>query len=128
MVTGLFLAAGDFVTTQREQVVRTELGVVGEQLAGEVAAADRLVQAGNSTSQLSLNTSLPRTVAGASYVIEVSNTGGGASQWLNLTTENPAVSVSVRLETETDLAPGRIQGGNVELRYDTGATQLEVRG
>lgn len=128
VITGLFLAAGDFVTSQREQVVRTELGVVGEQLAGEVAAADRLVQAGESTGQLSLNTSLPQTVAGASYVVEVANTGGGASQWINLSTQDPEVSVSVRLETETDLAPARIQGGHVEVRYDATANQLEVRG
>jgi hypothetical protein len=128
VITGLFLAAGDFVTSQREQVVRTELGVVGEQLAGEVVSADRLVRAGESTSTLSINASLPRTIAGAGYVVEVANTGGGASQWLNLTTRDPEVSVAVRLETATDLAPTRVQGGRIEIRYDPVADRLEVRG
>lgn len=124
-ITGLFLAAGDFVTQQREEVVRTELGVVGEQLAGEVLAADRLVQAGD-TGTLTLDTSLPDAVAGASYTIAVADTPTG--QWLNLTSQDPDITVTVRLETETPLDSDTVGGGRVSVVYDPGADHLEVRG
>lgn len=126
VITGLFLAAGDFVTEQREDVVRTELGVVGEQLAGEVGAADRLVQAGNETSRFSVNSSLPRTVAGSGYNVEVGN--GASNEWLNLSTTDPDVSVTIWLETETDLKADSVQGGHVSIVYDPDANRLEVRG
>jgi len=125
VVTGLLLAAGDFVTDQREGVVRTELGVVGEQLAGEVAAADRLVGSGD-TGALALDTSLPETVAGASYTIAVDDTVTG--QWLNLTSQDPDITVAVRLETETALDPDTVEGGQVRVVYDAGDDHLEVRG
>ena len=124
VITGLFLAAGDFVTNQREDVVRTELGVVGEQLADELVAADRLVQAGNTTNTLSVDVSMPATVAGADYVVEIGDTG--SSQWLNLTSSDPEVAVTVRLETETDVETGRVQGGRVSIVYESG--KLAVRG
>jgi len=124
-ITGLFLAAGDFVTDQREEVVRTELGVVGEQLAGEVLAADRLVQSGD-TGTLALETSLPDDVAGASYTVAVADTPTG--QWLNLTSQDPDITVTVRLETETPLEPDTVGGGRVSVVYDPGADHLEVRG
>ncbi|WP_164471522.1 DUF7266 family protein [Halosimplex salinum] len=126
VITGLLMAAGDFVTDQRRDVVRTELGVVGEQLAGEVSAADRLVRAGEPTGRFSANASLPSTVAGAGYNIEIGN--AGSSEWLNLSASDPDVSVEIRLETETDLKTDRIQGGRVSVVYDPSANRLEVRG
>jgi hypothetical protein len=125
VITGLLVAAGDFVTHQREEVVRTELGVVGEQLAGEVAAADRLVRASD-TESLSLNASLPETVAGASYTVAVDDTATG--EWLNLTSQDPDITVSVRLETETPLDPDTVGGGRIRVVYDPVAEHLEVRG
>lgn len=124
-ITGLFVAAGDFVTQQREGVVRTELGVVGEQLAGEVLAADRLVRAGD-TGTLALESSLPDDVAGSSYTVSVADTPTG--QWLNLTSQDPEITVAVRLETETPLDPDTVGGGRVRVVYDAGADHLEVRG
>lgn len=125
VITGLFLAGGDFVTSQRERVVRTELGVVGEQVAGEVAAADRLVQAGE-TSQLSVNASLPSTIAGSRYTVAVDDTG--TDRWVNVSTDDPEVTVSVRLRTETPLEPGAVDGGRLTVVYDPTGPNLEIRG
>ncbi|WP_436909966.1 DUF7266 family protein [Halosimplex marinum] len=135
VITGLLVTAGDFVTQQRSEVVRTELGVVGQQLAGDVVAADRLARAGASTETVAVNASLPGTVAGAGYNIEVADTGSG--QWLNLSTADPSVSVSVRFETDTAVATGSVSGGDVSVVYDEGEPgdpdepddpHLEVRG
>lgn len=125
LVTGLFAATGDFVTSQREDVVRTELGVVGEQLANKFVAADRLVQSNTQTTNLLVNASMPRRVAGASYNIEIEASGG--SHWLELTATNPDVSVNVKLNTETDIEEGRYEGGPLEIQYDQASDSLEVR-
>lgn len=124
VVTGLFAAAGDFVSEQRERVVRTELGVVGQQLASEVVAADRLVRAGDETRHLAVNATMPRRVAGTGYTVTVA--GAGGTHWLNLTTEDPPVSVSVRVETETDVATGSVDGGKIDVVYDPATDRLEV--
>lgn len=124
-VTGLVAAAGDFVNDQREQVVRTELDVVGEQLADRLVAADRLVQSGNQTDRLVVNATMPNRVAGVSYTVSVADTG--SSRWLNLTSHGPEVTVAVKLETETDLVENSISGGNVDIVYGPTADELEVR-
>lgn len=124
VLTGLTIAAADFVTGQREQVVRTELGVVGEQLVGEIVAADRLVQAGNQTSQLVVNASLPRRVVGTGYSVSVVN--GSPDQQLRLTTVDPEVSVTVAFTTESPVVTDSVDGGTITIRYDSDADQLEV--
>jgi hypothetical protein len=124
VITGLVAAAGDFVTSQREQVVRTELGVVGQQLAGELVAADRLVEAG-STDRLGLNVTLPRRVAGSAY--DVSVTAAGGTHWLNLSADDPDVTVAIRIETTTDVATGSVDGGTIDVVYDPGTDRLEVQ-
>lgn len=125
VVTGLFAAAGDFVTDRRGDVVRTELEVVGEQLTDKLLAADRLVQAGNRTDRLVMNASMPRRVAGASYTVSV--TQAGSSHWLNLTSNGIDASVAIKLDTRTDLATGSTDGGDVAIVYDPDDDQLEVR-
>lgn len=126
VVTGLFFAAGEFVTDQRERVVRTELGVVGQQLADEFVAADRLVQAGDSTGALSLDATLPATVTGTGYTVSVDS--AGSTRWINLTAADPSVTVSVQFETTTPIDPGSVGGGTVRIVYDPAAGHLEVRG
>ena len=125
VVTGLFAAAGDFVTSQREQVVRTELDVVGEQLTDKLVAADRLVQAGNDTERLVMNATMPDRVAGTHYTLSVTDTG--SSRWLNLTASEVDISVAIKLDTETTVATGSTGGGDVAIVYDPDTDQLEVR-
>lgn len=124
-VTGLVAAAGDFVNDQREQVVRTELDVVGEQLADRLVAADRLVQSGDQTDRLVVNATMPNRVAGVSYTVSVNDTG--SSRWLNLTSHGPEVTVPVKLDTRTDVANTSVSGGNIAIVYDPTADELEVR-
>ena len=122
VLVGLVAGAGEFVTDQREQVVRTQLNVVGQQLAGDLVAADRLVQSGETTETLELTADLPSTVAGTGYNVAVDPSG--PTQHLVLETTDPAVEVVVRVRTETALAPSGVSGGEVTIVYDSG--QLEV--
>ncbi|MFC7028484.1 hypothetical protein ACFQH8_15745 [Halomicroarcula sp. GCM10025710] len=42
LVTGLIIAGSGFVEDRREQVVREELTVIGQQIGADLARADRL--------------------------------------------------------------------------------------
>jgi len=126
VATVLFAAAGNFVADQRERVVRTELGVIGQQLADEVVAADRLARAGDDTETLVVNATMPQQVAGTSYTVTVAE--GGGTHWLNLSSDRPEVSVTTQIRTETDVATGSLKGGSVDIVYDPAADRLEVRG
>jgi hypothetical protein len=123
VVTGLVTASGGFLSDQRTEVVRTELEVVGQQLATELVAADRLTQSGNETRRVVVNRSLPNKVTGESYTIEVEQ--DGSKGWINLSTQNPDVSVAVRVNTATDLRDSAVDGGDVSIVYESG--KLEVR-
>lgn len=125
VITGLVTVTSDFVNSQREQVIGTELSVVGEQITAKLVAADTLVRAGNHTDRLVMNGSMPRRVAGVSYTVSVTDTG--SSRWLNLTSHGPDVAVAVKLETGTEVATGSVSGGNVDIVYDPTTDRLEVR-
>jgi len=125
VITGLFIAASDFVSDQRERVVRTELSVIGQRIATDVNSADRLVAAGRaSQTDLTVHQSLPAQVTGSTYTVEVAEQHG--NQWINLTTASLDVSVSVRVNTTTPLTETAIGGGEVSVVYDSGANELEV--
>lgn len=123
VITGLFIAAGDFVSSQRERVVRTELGVLGERIIADLTAADRLVEAGSGSTTVIVNQSLPQQVTGVPYRITVNVNGG--DQWMNLSTQTPDVSVAIRFDTGTAVAERSVTGGDVSVVYTGG--KLEVR-
>jgi len=123
LITGLFFAAGDFVGQQRERVVQTELRVIGERIVSDVTAADRLVEAGDGSTTVEINQSLPERATGLTYRVELSTNSG--TNWVNLSTSTPDVSVAVQFDTATPVAERAIVGGDVTVIY-TG-TELEVR-
>jgi hypothetical protein len=123
LVTGLIVAAGDYVGSQRESVVRSELEVVGHQLAAAIEQADRLVRAGD-TEELRLNHSAPSEVARSTYTVAVDP--GSPESDLQLNATELDVTVTVEAETTTSLAATSVEGGSVTIEYDTTADELEV--
>lgn len=119
VVTALFVTAGEFVADQREQVIRTELQVVGQHVASDVERADRLSVAGSGAETVVVNASLPDRVSGDGYAIDVSSSG-----WINLSSDPSGVAVSVRVDTKTPLRDGAVSGGDLAVVYDGG--ELEV--
>jgi len=124
LVAGLVTAASGLVDDSREQVVRTELEVIGEHLASDLVAADRLAQSGDSTERLTMTRPLPARVAGSEYTIRTES--AGSVQWINLSASGPGVTVSVRAETAASIADTGIDGGTVTITYDPAADELEV--
>lgn len=123
LVVGLLVATSGFVDSQRQSTVRDELEVLGQQVAADVAAADRLVRAGGST--VAIDRPLPDDVTGVSYQISVD---GGTPLTITLSTSNPDISVDVTVRTVTDVAGGTtLNGGDVEVVYDDNADELVVQ-
>lgn len=120
----LMVGVGGFVEDQRERVVREELTVVGQQLAADLTAADRLVQGSEADTTVSLTSRLPRQVANSGYTVEL--VADGTAHQLHLQTTDPPVSVVVGFDTTTAVATTSVSGGDVTVTYDAVDDELEV--
>lgn len=114
LVSGLFIAGGSFVDNQREDVVRTELEIVGEQVATHVNSADRLNQSGMGETNVTIEQRFPPSVVGAAYRINLE----ADEQRLRLTTNDPRVEVTVPLTNTTAIADSSASGGQIVVEYD----------
>lgn len=125
LITGLLIATSSVVEDRREATIRDGLEVVGQQVAADLMTADRLVEAGGT--EVVVRSELPETIAGARYVVTVD--AGGASPTVVLEAQglDETVSVSVRFTATTDVVDSAATSGDVEIAYDAGADELEVR-
>jgi hypothetical protein len=124
LISGLLLAAGGFVEGQREEVIRSELRVVGQTLVADTEGADRLASAVDG--DVRVKSTLPRRVGSSTYSIEIgSGPFGPQSREVLLTASSVDVSVSLLLVTNTTVATGTVEGGELVIVSD--GTQLEVR-
>lgn len=121
LFSSLIVAGGGLVEDQRERVVRGELQVVGQRLASDLLAADRLAQTADGDGRV--RSDLPRGVAGLDYRIRVASSGGSVT--LVLTTSDPRVRVSVRVENDTAVVTGTVGSGPLLVESENGT--LEVR-
>ncbi|SFL08228.1 hypothetical protein SAMN04487950_2345 [Halogranum rubrum] len=132
LISGLLLGLSGLLESQQEQTIRTELEVIGEQFAGDLGAADRLVLASDGAPTVELQPSLPQTVTGLSYTLEVV-VPPSDSPYLRLSTERPDVTVRVPFTLPTlpgsspadRLADSVANGGDVVIRYTDGELMVE---
>jgi hypothetical protein len=118
LIAGLLIAGGNFVQDQRKQTIRTELRVIGQQIAADVASVDRLARAEDSVDTASLNRKLPERVADSTYSVKIPDTGPPYT--ITLTSTNPDVSVSVNIDTQTNIkTPLSVSGGTIEIYLNT---------
>lgn len=124
LVTGLFTAGGEFVDDQRDQAVRSELEVVGQQVSNNLARVDRMVDAADATNVGNASTQqrLPPQVAGSSYNVELIN--DTADPYLLLSTTRPDVSVQVNVVNRTSVANSRLDGGQYVIAYNESQDRL----
>lgn len=125
LITGLMLAGGGFVENQREQVIRSELEVVGETLIADVEGADRLASAVDG--DVRVKSTLPRRVGSSAYTIDITDEPTSGVYEVTLSAAAVDVSVSLRLVTSTDLATSGVDGGELVVVYDPAADELEVQ-
>lgn len=125
LVTGLLFAGGNFVDDRREQVIRGELDVIGQQVASDLQRADRLARAGNRTSatEVRLEQRLPNRVTGSTYNVILD----GSTETLTLKSAQPSVTVEVHVRTGLDLKDSTAGGGTVSVVVEKSGDELEVR-
>lgn len=125
VVSGLFLAAGNFVEGQQDRAIRAELEVVGNRLAADLAGVDRLALAAGSEAEAELLSDLPQRTAGQDYQLTIEEVTVSPNVYhLNLSTSNPDVTVRVRVRIQTTLVESTVNGGTVAIEYD--GTEIEV--
>jgi len=129
LITGLLAAGGGFVENQRERTVRAELQVIGQQIAADLDAADRLVRANGTDATVEIHRQYPERVTGASYALEVVGSSDDRCEFdrcLKLSTDDPEVVATVRIGTVTEVELGSISGGGIVIEYDAGSETLVV--
>lgn len=126
LITGLLFAAGNFVENQQDRAIRAEFQVVGNRIAADIAAVDRLALASQGDGRAELLVELPPRVASQTYRIDVSDAppDNVSTITLNTTTGGTEVSVEVRVKSATPLAESTVDGGRIRIEYD--GSQLEV--
>lgn len=128
LITGLLVASVGFVDDRREEVVRDELSVIGQQVVSDLNRADRLVTAADSSGSgldVSTNQTFPDRVAGTTYFLRLDP---GADR---LVLESPQldVRVSVGVDVRTSMGESTADGGVVRVAYvkTDGDYRLEVQ-
>lgn len=119
LLSGLFVAGGSFVETQRERAAQGELTVVGERLAADVDTVDRVVATASSRGDLTVDrpVTLPGTVSGTGYRIRVS--AGDTRGTIALESDRTDATVEVPFRTSADVAVenATVDGGDLRIRW-----------
>lgn len=128
LVTGLLIAGGDFVQNQREQATLSELRVLGQQLAGDVSAADRLARTSGPDGDVRLRRGLPEQVAGTNYRVNASRIGASNTTSFVLVSDNPEERTEVRVHSEFPVfMKTNLTGGEAEVTYNSVREEVVVR-
>lgn len=115
--SGLFVTATDYVQSQQSSAIRSELRDVGNDLAADLSAADRLARSSTGDGTVSLHTAPPDRVAGSTYRISIRSTGADRYE-IVLRSTDPAVTVTVPFRSRTPVAEGPIQGDSLVVRTE----------
>ncbi|MFB6300273.1 MAG: hypothetical protein ABEH65_08445 [Halobacteriales archaeon] len=129
LISGLLVSGTQFLESEQKRAIDSELDVLGNRVAADLAAADRLVQAGNDTGAVTvkLTEDMPDTVAGAPYRMNITRADSGPyNVTIELFTTDPSVSVTVGVQTTTAVVNTTIVGGAFVIEYNESAEELEV--
>ena len=124
LVSGLVFGVGTAVENRQQEALSSELDVVAQRLAADLATADRLVVETDGTGTVELTTDLPTRVVGSRYEITLADEGDGRYR-ISLRSHEPEMSAEAHVRTKTDVAEGTIDGGDVRIAY-TDSGKLEV--
>lgn len=122
LLGALISGTGGLVASQQEQAVQSELEVLGQRLAADLASADRLVRTNASVVQM--DSDMPIRVATTQYHVEIN--ASTTESKIVLETDDPDVSISVGFSNTTDVEPTTLQGGDLQIVL-AGDGDLEVR-
>jgi len=123
VVTGVLIAAGSLVESQRDQAAKAELSVVGERLVADLETADRLARSADD-GHVSVETTLPTRIAGTPYDVAIVTESGEARAVFSI--DSMADDVVVPVNNETAIANASHRGGDLRITWSAGGP-LEVQ-
>lgn len=123
LLSGLFVAGGSFVESERERAAQGELTVVGERIAADLGTVDRLAASSASREELTLvrSLTLPSRAAGTGYRIRVTASGTEGTIALESERTDAAVEVPFRTSEGVAVRNATVDGGDLEIRWDPDA-------
>lgn len=122
LLGALISGTGGLVASQQEQAVQSELEVLGQRLAADLASADRLAR--TDASVVEMDSDMPIRVAATQYDVEI-NASATESE-IVLETDDPDVSITVGFSNTTDVEPTTVRGGDLQIVLSEDG-HLEVR-
>lgn len=118
---GLFATTGGFVHSQQDLAVHDGLQTVGERLATDLTAADRLAASSGGNGSFEMTVDAPRRIAGSTYLIHVDQSGT-----LTLESVQPSITVTVPVPLDGNVTPTTVSGGPLVIHYDDGTDKLVI--
>lgn len=126
LIALLLTSAGTMLETETDRSAESSLETVGERLADEIGNVDRIASGDGAaiSTEVSVTTSHPQTVANSPYTVELRETCtaallDGSTDCLRLTAHDADVVVYVPIETDAPIDDGSsTMGGTIGIRYD----------
>lgn len=128
MTAGLVIGTESLVEDQREDAVRDQLDVVGQQLAATMMTVDRFTATESEPVAANVTRQFPNRVAGSQYRVNVTalspDTGRSA---VVLESRDFDVTVTVPVRNATALQTASpVNGGRLRVAYDPEDDRIEV--
>ncbi|WP_336361362.1 DUF7266 family protein [Haladaptatus sp. ZSTT2] len=121
LVVGLLIAGGNLIEDQREQVVRNELSVLGQQMVSDISTADRFTAEGG---EITIERDLPKLVAGEHYRITVVQDAPNEYSLL-LRTSRTDITVQIAFRAESSITESSVDGGSVSIVGDGSTVEVQ---
>lgn len=118
LMSGLFISMSGFVETQRERAIRSELQSIGNEIATDLTVIGRLAHTTTDAGTITVSPRLPERVAGTPYTITITQRDDRQYE-LTLRSLDPEVVVTIHVRSPIPIQSVTINGGTLELRYDT---------
>ncbi len=125
LVSGVLFTVGEVVKDERDETVRGEASVVGDQTAAALMAADRLAGR-DDRSNVSIALELPDRLADQAYTVSLRTSGGDT--FVVVRTRSPTVVVSTPLTTRMPVTEATVSGPRVRAVYRGADGSLTLRG
>lgn len=124
LLSGLFVAGGSFVETERERAAQGELTVVGERVAADLGTVDRVASTTSPPREnltVDRPLTLPDRVSGTSYRIRIEAAGTNGTVALESERADVAVEVPFRTSEAVTVRNTTVDGGDLWIRWDPDA-------
>jgi len=129
LTTGLILGTESLIQNEREDSVRQQLEVVGQQLAGTVMTVDQFNGTEAPPEAAAVTRQFPGRVAGSQYRVGVIADDPDSGRYtLYLDAVDPDVNVTVPVQqVDAGLRPTRVNGGPLRVEYVDASQEVVIR-